>query len=122
MRTTQQLLIEKGLNLRQLSDNTTPNDTTEPRQDKETVATVDAVTYIKDDNKTLDSDTTATQNDSQDTVAVVATDKPLIITWLEPYWLYIVALVLVFVLLYELAQNGYLPASWLEWLGVHPLA
>lgn len=73
MRTTQQLLIEKGLNLRQLapaSDTTiTQNDTTEPRPDDDIDAEFDAETDIKDTKKEATDDTTATRKKEKVVVA-----------------------------------------------------
>ena len=73
MRTTQQLLIEKGLNLRQLapaSDTTiTQNDTTEPQQDGDIVAEVDATTDKKEHKNKATGDTTATRKKEKVVVA-----------------------------------------------------
>jgi len=73
MRTTQQLLIEKGLNLRQLapaSDTTiTQNDTTEPRQDSDNVAKVNATTDKKEHKNKATGNTTATRKKEKVVVA-----------------------------------------------------
>ena len=79
MRTTQQLLIEKGLNLRQLppmSDTTlSQNDTTPPRQANDIVSDIDAIIDTDEPKNETTDDTTTTQKAEEVTVAQVTIEN-----------------------------------------------